>query len=414
MAKKLVILTIVLLLLGAVGYGAYIYILGTGSLPSAENNSRRLNLFPFNRNNGTTPTNPTPTNPGNEPAATSTEAEPVFIPRLRQLTKTPVAGAESFLIGTTTVVRYIDRGTGHMYETRTDMLREHKLTNTTIPKIYHAFIGGNGSSTILQYLNDSSGIITYAASIKRSVSTTSEPNELEGIFIDNGIYSIAVSPKKDRIFYLAHGTEGSVGYISKIDGSGKRQLFTTPLKELSAGWVNEERVAIQTKPSYISSGILYTLNTVTGALEKVASGVRGQSALVRTDNLKILRNQSGYKTLTIGILTLKDNSFSELPFKTLVEKCVWSKLEKATLYCAIPKNIPDAEYPDAWYQGEVLFSDELWKINSDTGELLQLANLRTESGVDIDATKLTLDPKEQFIIFTNKYDLTLWSLRMEK
>jgi hypothetical protein len=256
--------------------------------------------------------------------------------------------------------------------------------------------------------------VSYAASIKKMTGTSTGPAELEGIFLENDIYSVTLSPKKDQIFYLSHTSEGGAGTLAKIDGSAKKIVFSSPLRELTANWVNENFIAIQTKPSYVSSGILFSLNPTNGSLDKLLGATRGLSTLVRPDGLKTLENSANLKTFTTSIVTIKDKVAAALPFKTLPEKCVWSKLDRVVFYCAIPQNIPDANYPDDWYKGKILFNDEIWKINSETGELANVANLKDESQREIDAVGLFLDPKEQYLLFTDKHDLTLWSLKIMK
>ena len=71
-------------------------------------------------------------------------------------------------------------------------------------------------------------------------------------------------------------------------------------------------------------------------------------------------------------------------------------------YCAIPPSVPRAEYPDAWYQGSVSFSDVFWKIDTATGAAFFLANPKEFGAGNIDAVNPFLSDDERYLFFTNK------------
>ena len=91
------------------------------------------------------------------------------LPILRQITATPIAGATATttLVSDTstttllraTMVRYMDRATGNVYDTRVDTMKQTRLSNTTIPKVYEA-MWGNGAETVLaRYLKEDNATI---------------------------------------------------------------------------------------------------------------------------------------------------------------------------------------------------------------------------------------------------------------
>jgi hypothetical protein len=124
----------------------------------------------------------------------------------------------------------------------------------------------------------------------------------------------------------------------------------------------------------------------------------------------ILYGNSGV-SLSIYNTTTRDTNI--LSLNTLPEKCVWSKTSE-NIYCAVPKIIESGLYPDSWYQGEVSFSDQFWKIdvlNGNTTLLLDPA--REEGGGEIDGVKLALDGNENFLFFINKKDSFLWRILLK-
>ena len=98
--------------------------------------------------------------------------------------------------------------------------------------------------------------------------------------------------------------------------------------------------------------------------------------------------------------------------KTLPEKCVWGNTS-TTVYCAVPRNVPNNQYPDSWYQGEVSFSDQIWKIDATNGNTTMLVDpLAISGGEDIDGIKLALDNAGNYLFFVNKKDSFLWEFNL--
>src|SRR3989344_354891 len=83
------------------------------------------------------------------------------IESLFRISSTPVSGAVTFLQNNQTVVRYVDRATGHIYdvalpgqEANPAPLRKIKITNNTFPKIYEAYFRPDGRAVVLRYLKN--------------------------------------------------------------------------------------------------------------------------------------------------------------------------------------------------------------------------------------------------------------------
>ena len=80
------------------------------------------------------------------------------------------------------------------------------------------------------------------------------------------------------------------------------------------------------------------------------------------------------------------------------------------MYCAVPNTFPVGDYPDAWYQGLVNFSDSIWSINTDTMSATLVYDINKESNNKIDAMNLQLDKNDNYLFFMNKTDLSFCSL----
>lgn len=348
------------------------------------------------------------------------------IPALRELSNMPVGGMMSSTTASTTIARWIDRGTGHVYQAYSDNTDIDEISNTTIPMIYESYWNNPATAFIFQSLADNSEAVTtfYAALTANAASTASTSSStiqstqysLTGSPLPSGTLAIAASPaggkSGNQVFTLvADGNGGSVGYISNFDGSKKTEIFDTPLRQLNAQWPATNTIALTTKGTSSGAGFLYFVNPKTGTFTKVIGGMDGLATLVNANATEVLYSHtSGTGTgITTSVYDITTNQNQDLPFDTLAEKCVWSRLQTNDLYCAIPATIPSANYPDAWYQGTISFNDSIWEIDTITGDVHELIDLSKPAGEPIDAEDLQLSPNENFLYFVNKKDLSLWS-----
>lgn len=422
-----IIITILVILLGA---GAYFYffvwnapITGPDTSGTTATNGG-TGFSPFDRNQGSTNTqNNGGANTGTNGAtstAVGTSTAPK-VPILRQLTTTPVGGMGATSTASSTLVRFIDRGTGHISQASSKDETVLALSNTTLSRVYESIWNKNATALVLRYLKaDSDDIATFYGELRaiKVATSTSEiattPYELQGKYLSANILEIAGSPSRDKIFELVKENGNGVGYVSTFNGSKRVQIFDTPITQFNVEWPTENIITLTSKGTSYGSGVLYFFDIKSASLKKILGGLRGLSTLTSKDAGKILYSRSEGKSVSTSVYTIKDGSTQAMLFRTLADKCVWSTLHKQDLYCAVPGEMAIADYPDAWYQGGVSFVDQIWHVDTDTGEIHLIANLLKEGDRLIDATNLTFDPKENFLYFINKRDLTLWSLDLTK
>lgn len=372
---------------------------------------------PFNRS-GTIDQTPEPStdNTNTEEPIITVDTGPYNPPKLRQLSSTPVAGVSASSTATTSVVRFMDRGTGHVYEADNVSEEIIKISNTTLPKIYETYWNKNLTALVSRYLRDETDTITnfYAELRSTGTSTTETPFEIKGSYLSPNINEIAVSPLGDKIFTWNIESGRGVGYISSFDEKNKTKVADTPLRQVNVEWPETNTITINTKASAVSNGFLYSIDTRNGVMNRVLGDIRGLSSKTSKDNTKVLYSSSNGNSILSYLFNKNDSSIQETVFRTLADKCVWSTLRKNELYCAVPTEIPSASYPDDWYKGSVSFLDQIWHLDTTTGEVHLLANLLSLSNNLIDATSLTLDPKEEILTFINKRDLSLWMLDLNQ
>ncbi len=335
---------------------------------------------------------------------------------LKKLAQNPVAGFIPETIGSTTVVRYLEKEVGRVFDIDMSIpSSKTKITNTTIPKVYSAVFGKNGTDVLLRYLDDDSSVQTYHASIPVATSTEAitEGVPLKGTFLAENMRDVSVSPQNSRLFSLLSSGDSAVGVVSEFNGSKKSQIFDSPFAEWLSSFPNEKTILLVTKPSFAITGSAYKLDSRSGSFQKIYGGALGLTALLAPDekNLLVSKVEGGLPVL--GLYRTSDGVFVSMGLKTIADKCLWAT--NTIIYCGVPNAISSVNsgYPDAWYQGVVSFSDSIWKMDV---EVLSTELVSSVSGVSkegIDAVSLSVDKNRNYLFFINKKDSSLWSLKLQ-
>ncbi len=420
--KKILITILVLIVLGIVGEGLYwyFYVLNPSKDKPAKVVSSLDTGFSTFGDNKTSQNTESDASKDKQESTTTEEVvvdnSAYTVPKLHQISTTPVAGYVTSSTASSSSVRFVERGTGHVFEANNLSSVVRKISNTTLPKIYDAFGNNNGSQYVVRYLQENSDKITNFYTEMRSTGTTSSetPYELKGKYISPEIKEVAVSPTGDKIFTWNTENGKGVGYVSSFDEKGKVKIADLPFTLANIDWPMPGTVSITTKPSGVSSGFMYTVDTKTARVSKVLGGFRGLIAKMNSDGSRILFSSQTKSNFSTSVLNTKDKTSQEIIFKTLADKCIWSNFRKTEVYCAVPTETPDGVYPDDWYKGTVSFVDQIWYLNTANNDVQQIADLLKLSDKLIDATNLTLDPKDNFLYFINKRDLTLWALDLNQ
>ncbi len=417
--KKILIILIILIIITA-GIAFWLFTADTPTETNTDDTEPTLvqRFNPFNRSTVKTD------EPIIKKATTTKEEVPVEniveMPILRRISQEPVAGYMASSTVDSTIVRYIDRGTGHIYEAKSDRESVEKISNTTIARVYEGYWNKNLDATILRYIKEGTDIVTnlygkIEVSTNTGSTTDRTPYQTKGRIISSSIKEVAVSPKGDRIFTFNLEDGTGIGYVSGFDESKKTKIWNTPITQVNISWPEENTLMATTKSSGYSYGYSYFIDIKTGMVKKMLGQIIGLSAKASPDAKNILFSAgSNAKNISSFIYNVKNNSSQSIIFKTLADKCVWSKLRVNEIYCAVPVEFPEGVYPDDWYKGNISFIDKIWYLNTDTGEVHLLADLLTLSKSLIDVTDIGLDTKEDFLYFINKNDLNLWSLDLNR
>lgn len=371
------------------------------------------------------------------------------VPKLRKISEAPVAGAAIFsniktsnetfineegeeenVVFSETFFRYVERATGHVFETKSTSLTSERLSNVTIPKINEAIFLKNPNNIVFRYLDGGDNIETYFARLTKD-DVVEEPAEgadefeppeekkpLEGYFLARNLFDFDESPDGTDIFTLrlnptVNSESRILGSLSPAETPADSEIiFNHPMSEWEATWVDNETIALNTKPSAFSLGFLYLLDTRTGNFSKALGGINALSTKISPNGEKIIYSGNIGGRIVTRVYEVGSGSTANLDFSSFAEKCVWTN-DSSSFYCASSLGIANANYPDDWYMGRVSFNDAIIKVNAGSlnSETILLPGQETKEQLDI--TKLQISERGDFLMFTNKKDLSLWSLDVQ-
>jgi hypothetical protein len=308
---------------------------------------------------------------------------------------------------TTSRIRYVEQGSGHIYEYDYASSTSRKLTNTTIPKTQEAYFLDNGSKVLLRYLDGTNRVIeNYLASIP----TSSVADKLTGEFLPSNITAISVSPSTSEFFYIAKTSTGSIGNIYNVKSGVEKRVFVSAFSEWLPEWVSSG-VFLTTKAHSSFPGFVYLQSIVKNTFVRVTSNKLGLTSLPNPDGSKLLIGEG----LNMSILNISNGNLVQAKgLYTLPEKCVWKNT--VDILCFGSDAPTEGNYPENWYQGKSYLADRLYSVSSITGDTLLLGTVYEMSGSDIaiDAVRITLSKDKKSLVLINKLDMTPWYLNVEK
>jgi peptidoglycan hydrolase-like protein with peptidoglycan-binding domain len=297
-------------------------------------------------------------------------------------------------------VRYVERMNGHIYKMFLDNKNKEKISNSTIPSIYEAFFSKDANTVVYRYLSNDRIINSYIASI----------GSPKGEFLPQNVSDFSLSLDKNNFFYLTKNSDGVTGIMGGFDKTNRDSVFSSPFSEWSSQWDNNQKIYLTTKPSYVTTGSIFSLDKINKNLQKILGGITGLTTLINPNGSIVLFSTTTNTGPVLSSFNITTNSTKDLDLFGLPEKCVWSK-DSVHVYCGVPNTIVGNQYPDTWYQGLVSFDDYFVKVNTITGTKTTYANSLNETPVDV--INLFLDKDETLLFFTNKKDSTFWSLKLK-
>ena len=328
-----------------------------------------------------------------KPGSTKTTLEP----QLRQLYNLPTAGYARKRSG---MIRFVDRATGHVFERELPDGATTRVNQTTVPQVYEALLVEDGNGIIRRYLDTTGRIVSVYNNIEdEDAPTRNLPFARDMI----------VSPSGNEIAYVEETNQGSDIVISKANGDSPRTVTRSALRGWTLQW-RANTLLLTQKASGDIPGSAFTVNIDSGVTTVALQQKAGLTTNLDPNGTTILYSTAANnREPTLFVHDITTNETRALNVLGLADKCIWQPTG-AFVYCALPNTFPRVQYPDAWYKGEVHFSDSLWEVSTDFTLVTQLFSPQQKNGVSLDIYNLTTDATADTIFFKNNTDQTLWSL----
>lgn len=417
--RKRILILIIIILLG--GGGWYFYSKSTKNTTVNETSSGFKSFFPFGNNvQNDTPNNTLPQ--GGEEIATDGIKNNQNKSPFKQLTSHTVAGYSSFVVSTTIitpaatpkgkpttetiidhVLRYVSRNSGYVYEIKNSGT-PIQISNIYVSNVYEAYLADKGKTAILRFLrDDAKTIATYIVPIpdKNQDGTRTQKN---GSYLPDGISSLTPSPDGATLARLTLDGSSAVLSTTTTSNTNRRELIRSPFHEWLISWGGQKNIYLQSKASGTEGGFLYQVDDVNHRLSRVLGNINGLTTSVSPNGTYILYSQSTSRGFVTKILTTKTGITRSVGVSILPEKCTWLKNED--LICAGGGSIPEGVYPDTWYQGTTVFSDQILRIYTAANVFDILHTPRDEESFDM--TNLQIDEDLGLLYFIDKQSGILW------
>ena len=239
------------------------------------------------------------------------------------------------------------------------------------------------------------------------------PRELTGGFMNSDILTTAVSPDGSSMVYAIPNDQRTLINVYDFETGETNNIYSLSFSEWLLQWATEDKITLTTKAASNYPGSLYNIDPKERSLERVLTDIPGLTTNTSPNGQRLLVSESTPSDkLSLYALQLSNRALVELDLSTLPEKCVWSD-NSIDVYCGVPNGLPTGRLPDNWYKELLTFNDNIWHINTNTGETNLLANPSLLTGESMDITKLQLDSKELYLFFINKKTGEPWVLTLE-
>lgn len=318
-------------------------------------------------------------------------------PSLRQLTFRPVIGYSELNQSDIRIMRYVEAGTGHVYDINLETGQEDRVANITIPNAHEALVSQSGELVIVRSGHTSTSEIKVLTFQNKEIFESTLPYTIINMTLN----------ADDSLIYTARSEQGlAINELSVIGGES-RVIFSTPFISANIGWsiANIRPYYVYTKPASELLGYAYEINEQ-GNLIRLPFIGKGLT-IIHTGDYIIYSHlvNNNYRSFIYNRTT---GETTNAPIVMLPEKCGVSTASQSTIFCGHKLTNYDHRFPDNWYKGITTYDDSLWAVELNIGSAIQLVNPETITGRQLDLINVTNSLDGQMVYFLNRTDKTLW------
>ncbi len=317
---------------------------------------------------------------------------------LQQLTTRSVAGFVSINTASSSVIRYTERGTGHVYEIDLTTGSEIRVLATTIAKVTDAYFNPDGQTVVLVSENE----IGKRASI-HTIGSDSTSVDLPPNSHDFNL------PNSTTVRYTKIENDETVAYEFNQTSGITDELWRIPLTQIGVYW-SEDRTIIVNDPAPMLLGGVYEIEN--GQLKQLVEPRYSLTAEVNRPGSKVLYTYYDLeqKRFVSTLINLNDQSFSSVAVVSVPEKCDFSTPEQNVIWCAesFVFGGSDRDVFKEWYQGTLISEDLLWENAIAEEKAYLRVDFLKEAGFVIDVEHLTVSADGRQLFFTNKLNDAMW------
>ena len=302
-------------------------------------------------------------------------------------------------------VLYYSKLNGNVLKTDFEGKSIQPLTNIAIPNLITTVWSFDKSQTINIYQeNDVVKKVLFDFASQKATQ------------LDSKIKSVSFAPNQNKIAYQF--IDDSLGKntltIADSNGLNWKDIFNIRMENIRLYWTKDNLLTLTSAPSGIVKGSALTIDTTPKiiSLKKLISDIYGLTIKYSPDGKNLIYSQTDQYGHNPTLHLIKEGGVAEKTnLNTLSDKCAFSK--NNNIYCAIPKIINGSLIlPDDFYKNIANFSDIFFKIdmaNNKSSIIFDPADFK----YDFNASDLNISPNEDYIIFINKKDGLLYSIKIK-
>ena len=341
---------------------------------------------------------PRPELPEPEPEAAIADVVDTQSAALNQLTTRSVAGFVLAELDGRLTARYVEQGTGHIYDIDLESGTEVRTSGTTVGEAVKAVFSSNG-----QHVAVARGATGAWQWQHAPIGTSSELRLRE---LPARAENLALSDDGNIRYTIT--TTITTGYIYEVATGQTAPLFTVPLRDITVHWADNATYLSNRPAPYLRGGLYRYDNDV---LKAITAFDFGLTADVVGDWIITSRYNTDLTSYESYLFDKGDSNNIRFATTVIPEKCAGVQRSTSSppqLWCAAPPESDGRLYVRNWYQGVNQNDDLLWEIDPTTGTSEVLVDFISELGYGLDVANLSVSADGSTLGFINRHNNTLW------